>query len=212
MKNLILSILSSLFIILLPLFFKPYLIIHTKIIIICSGCILMWLTQPIFTVKETKEKKDSDKSSVLLILLMTSLSSMLPVFIWAFFSEDRDSFSIGAIIGIGLLIIGLAVRTWAVQELGKYFTPTVQIQSDHELITTGPFSIIRHPSYLGAFLAVTSFALILQVYIGYLIAIIAMGIAYKVRIAIEEKELTAHFGVLYQNYSKRTKKMIPFIL
>jgi protein-S-isoprenylcysteine O-methyltransferase Ste14 len=51
----------------------------------------------------------------------------------------------------------------------------------------------------------------LQSWVGFLIAVAAMSVAYKVRIDIEEKELTAHFGRQYTDYSFHTKKMIPYI-
>ncbi|KAF8624128.1 hypothetical protein AX15_006034 [Amanita polypyramis BW_CC] len=50
-------------------------------------------------------------------------------------------------LAVPLIAVGTATRVWCYRELGKYFTFELSIQKDHELITTGPYSIVRHPSY-----------------------------------------------------------------
>ena len=197
--------------ILLPLFAKPELMIHPKIIVLITAGIIIWLTQPVFSVKETKEQKNSDKSSVLLILLMSFISIACPVAIWAYTNEDQSNYGIFFFIGVCMIILGLVYRAWAVQKLGKYFTPTVQIQTEHRLITSGPYKRIRHPSYMGAFLTITGCALVLQTLPGFFISCAAMSFAYKIRIGIEEKELENYFGDIYTAYKNRSKKLIPFI-
>jgi protein-S-isoprenylcysteine O-methyltransferase Ste14 len=211
MKKLFISMISNILMIILPLVPKPYLIVHTKIIILILAGVFIWLTQPTFSMKETREQQSKDRFSVILILFMSFISVSFPVVIWGYFKDDRDAFGVLSIIGIVMTASGLLIRAWAVQKLGKYFTPTVQIQDQHQLITSGPYRLIRHPSYTGAFLAITGCAIILQTWAGYLIAVVAMSIAYKVRIDVEERELASHFGKQYLDYSVNTKKMIPFI-
>jgi protein-S-isoprenylcysteine O-methyltransferase Ste14 len=211
MKRLFISMISNILMIILPLLPNPYLIIHPKILMIILAGIFIWLTQPVFSVKETREQQSKDRFSVILILVMSLISVSVPIIIWEYIKNDKNTFGILSIIGIAITTGGLLMRAWAVHKLGKYFTPTVQIQNEHQLITDGPYKLVRHPSYTGAFLAITGCALILQTLVGYIIAVVAMSIAYKVRIGIEERELTSHFGKRYIDYSKDTKKMIPFI-
>ncbi len=211
MKNLIISVLANILLIILPLAFQPFLIYNFKIIIIIIGSISIWLTQPIFSLEETQKNKSTDKFSVILIILMSYISLLCPIIIWVLNNNDKYSFTFLTILGIILLTIGILLRAWAVRKLGVYFTPTVQIQFKHQLITSGPYKLVRHPSYTGAFLAITSFALILNTLTGYIISIIAMSISYKFRIGIEEKELKTYFGIEYIKYSQHTKKLIPFL-
>lgn len=211
MKKIVISMISNTLMILLPLLPKPELMIHPKILIIISAGIIIWLTQPTFSLKETQEQKNSDKSSVILILVMSFISIAFPIIIWAYFGQKQSSYGLGFVAGLCMIVIGLAYRAWAVQKLGKYFTPTVQIQSEHRLITSGPYKLVRHPSYMGAFLVITGCALSLETLIGYLISCIAMAFAYKTRIAIEEKELETHFGEMYRDYKNQSKRLIPFL-
>lgn len=53
----------------------------------------------------------------------------------------------------GALAVAFAslLRQWCYRELGALFTFEVTIQPDHTLVTTGPYSVVRHPSYTGVF-------------------------------------------------------------
>ncbi len=55
--------------------------------------------------------------------------------------------------GCALIGSGLALRVWAIQVLARWFTVDVTIQPDHQLMRSGPYRWLRHPSYTGALLA-----------------------------------------------------------
>ena len=56
-------------------------------------------------------------------------------------------------IGIGLVAVGLTLRILAMAALGSRFSPMVVVQRGHPLHTTGPYALVRHPGYLGSWLA-----------------------------------------------------------
>jgi protein-S-isoprenylcysteine O-methyltransferase len=53
---------------------------------------------------------------------------------------------------LGAMVAGLALRTWAVQTLGRFFTLQVHVEPSQQIVQTGPYRWIRHPSYAGAWL------------------------------------------------------------
>ncbi|KAJ8496215.1 hypothetical protein ONZ45_g12546 [Pleurotus djamor] len=55
------------------------------------------------------------------------------------------------LIGASLAVAGSLLRLWCYKTLGKLFDFQFRIHPDHKLITSGPYSYVRHPSYLGAF-------------------------------------------------------------
>ena len=86
-------------------------------------------------------------------------------------------------------------------------TPTVKQGS--ELITSGPYRIIRHPMYIAQLIAVLP--LIIDYFSWYrLAAIVILLIVLLVKIGYEEKQLIAHFPE-YIEYKKTTSRMIPTI-
>ncbi|KAK7683607.1 hypothetical protein QCA50_013445 [Cerrena zonata] len=67
---------------------------------------------------------------------------------------DRIRFSSTFLLGSLLLIFGAAIRISCYYYLGKHFTFELSVHDDHKLVTSGPYSIVRHPSYSGNFLIV----------------------------------------------------------
>jgi protein-S-isoprenylcysteine O-methyltransferase Ste14 len=53
------------------------------------------------------------------------------------------------LVGCACLCIGPTIRYYAVREMGRLLTWELSIKKDHKLVTTGPYAIIRHPSYFG---------------------------------------------------------------
>jgi protein-S-isoprenylcysteine O-methyltransferase Ste14 len=210
-KKIQLAISSVLITQIIPLLGKPELILHYKNVIVMLANMSLWLFQPAVSAKETTDNKSRDRYSVILILIMSVLSTIIPVADWAYFSNPYESNLTLTIVGFVILWFGVALRNYSIKILGKHFTPTIQLQQDHDLITTGPYSVIRHPSYLGALMAIVGIAIFFNSLIGTLAACIAMMIAYIVRITAEEKALKSLFGSKYQEYQKRTKKLIPFL-
>src|SRR5262249_25329256 len=51
--------------------------------------------------------------------------------------------------GVALMALGIALRIWANQVLGRYFTRTLRVSPEQRVITDGPYRAVRHPGYLG---------------------------------------------------------------
>ena len=114
-------------------------------------------------------------------------------------------------LGIGLMLLGIVFRQWSIFVLGKYFSTSVRLLSDHKIVTTGPYRYIRHPAYTGSLLILLGLGLASRTWGGTLIILAMFGIAFGYRIIIEEKMLTEQFGQDYGEYGKRTKRLIPFL-
>jgi len=54
------------------------------------------------------------------------------------------------IFGVGLFVVGLALRLCSILYLDRFFTGKVAIAADHRLVDSGPYHFVRHPSYTGA--------------------------------------------------------------
>jgi protein-S-isoprenylcysteine O-methyltransferase Ste14 len=111
-------------------------------------------------------------------------------------------------IGIVLYFAGGALRLWPVFVLGRRFSGLVAIQPGHTLVTTGIYSKIRNPSYLGLIVCSLGWALAFRSVVGALIAL-SMLFPLVGRMRAEESLLRAHFGVEYEAYVARTNRLIP---
>ncbi|KAF7378278.1 Protein-S-isoprenylcysteine O-methyltransferase [Mycena sanguinolenta] len=71
-------------------------------------------------------------------------------------AASRLTFTRTFLLGAALSFTGTAIRIHCYRVLRNFFTFELGIRVDHHLITTGPYAIVRHPSYSGVLLAGTS--------------------------------------------------------
>jgi protein-S-isoprenylcysteine O-methyltransferase Ste14 len=113
--------------------------------------------------------------------------------------------------GIVMMLVGIVVRQWAIAVLGRFFSLTVRVQTDHRVVDKGPYRLLRHPSYTGAILSLLGLTLALETWAATLVLGVVFGVAYGYRIHVEEKTLAKELGSEYTDYMKRTKRLIPFL-
>lgn len=111
--------------------------------------------------------------------------------------------------GIAVMAIGLAIRWYSIIYLGRFFTVNVAIAKDHQLIDSGPYRLVRHPSYTGALLAFVGLGISMQNWLSLLLLALGPTIAFIHRIKVEEAALAAAFGERYLGYMLRTQRLIP---
>ncbi|KAF7963030.1 isoprenylcysteine carboxyl methyltransferase [Cupriavidus sp. UYMU48A] len=113
-------------------------------------------------------------------------------------------------IGVALFAGGGVLRLVPVFILGKRFSGLVAIQPGHKLVTTGLYSVIRHPSYLGFVISSLGWVLAFRSGAGVILTLLMMPPLLS-RIAAEEALLRSQFGAAYEAYCARTWRMVPGI-
>ena len=151
-----------------------------------------------------------DKSSRSLIALSTFLSLTIA---FLFASSGIASLPTGVFyLGIGLMIAGILLRQWSIAVLGRYFSRTVGVQEGQVVVDRGPYRLVRHPAYTGSLLTIVGLGFVLQSWGAVLVLIAFFGVAFGYRIHVEEGVLTSKLGDEYVAYTKRTKRLIPYVL
>lgn len=110
--------------------------------------------------------------------------------------------------GVALSGAGLALRIAAMMQLGSRFAPVPAIQREHALETRGLYSRIRHPGYLGAWLAALGGVLAFGSALG-LVPVALMLAAFALRIRREERLLESRFGDEFRRWRARTGGLFP---
>jgi protein-S-isoprenylcysteine O-methyltransferase len=113
------------------------------------------------------------------------------------------------VVGIAITIAGLAFRWYSIIYLGRFFTVNVEIAADHQLIDSGPYRRIRHPSYTGALMAFFGLALCTQNWASLALIVVGPTAAFLYRMRVEEAALSGAFGERYRQYMQRTARLIP---
>lgn len=197
--------------VILPLIGKPSLMISVQTIVMAIAIIVIMATQPPVELSKAKEKKNTDRSSVIHIAIASLIGIIAPLIEWAYFKNAQVS-TLMTWIGIAIIVGGIAFRVLSIRYLGKFFTTAVETQSGQNIITEGPYTIVRHPSYLGALMAFIGLGIFLNAPVGTIIALIAMMLAYYNRITAEESTMVKEIGEAYKAFQKKTPyRLIPWI-
>ena len=106
---------------------------------------------------------------------------------------------------------GLLFTVWARLHLGRNWSGSVTIKKGHELVTSGPYTLVRHPIYTGLLLAFLGSALALGEWRGVLAFALAAGALWR-KLRLEERWMRQQFGDAYQAYSQRVAALVPFLL
>jgi protein-S-isoprenylcysteine O-methyltransferase Ste14 len=114
----------------------------------------------------------------------------------------------GAITGVALTWMGLALALWARWHLGQFWSASVALKEDHKLIRTGPYARLRHPIYSGIGLAAVGGALAIDEWHCVAgVGLIVLGYWMKAR--KEEALLAAQFGEAFKEHCRHTGFLIP---
>ena len=113
--------------------------------------------------------------------------------------------------GFATFVAGVCLRWWSILVLGRFFTVKVSISPDHRIVESGPYRLLRHPSYTGALLAILGMGICMGNWISFAVLVVPPVFAMGYRIGVEERALTEFFGDGYRKYSGRTYRLIPFV-
>lgn len=123
----------------------------------------------------------------------------LPFGAWCFWS--------GAAVTAGGLLFSVRAR----RHLGANWSQAVTVKQDHELITSGPYAVVRHPIYTGLLLGFLGSAVALGEWRGLVAVALVFGVLLH-KLRLEEKWMRAQFGEPYEVYSRRVSALVPYIL
>ena len=154
-----------------------------------------------------RKSLQSDRGSSILI----SIAIFIAISLSIYFRKKNIGTLTGLFqwLGIFIMVAGCAFRQWALIHLGRFFSRTVQIESGHKVITTGPYHWIRHPAYTGMIIVYIGAIVALGTWLGALLtfAIVTGSLVYRIR--VEEQALISALGDEYREYMKQTWQLFP---
>ena len=114
-----------------------------------------------------------------------------------------------AALGLLLFALGLGFAIWARVHIGRNWGTPMTRKDDPELVTSGPYHLVRHPIYTGILVAGAGTAVALSWL--WLIAVILAGVYFIYSATVEERYMTQQFPDEYPAYKGATKMLLPFV-
>jgi protein-S-isoprenylcysteine O-methyltransferase Ste14 len=101
---------------------------------------------------------------------------------------------------------------WAARTMGANWSIVARLRPGHELVTSGPFALVRHPIYLAMLLFLLAVAFATAHEQALVLAVPLFIVGTLIRTSREEALLRTEFGAAYEAYPMRVKRFIPGIL
>ena len=113
-------------------------------------------------------------------------------------------------LGAAVMIAGLLFAVWARGHLGRNWSQAVTIKQGHELITTGPYAVVRHPIYTGMLAGLLGTAIALSQVRGFM-AFVIFFVMFWLKLRKEEQWMRSQFGETYATYAHQTAALVPYV-
>jgi protein-S-isoprenylcysteine O-methyltransferase Ste14 len=126
---------------------------------------------------------------------------LLAIFTTHSFGQNSLIDILSEALGLFLLTICSIGRLWALLYISGY--------KKLELITEGPYSVVRHPLYVFSLIGAIGIGVASENILILTVMVVFYLLYYPLTILAEEKKLAEKFGQLYLDYIKRTPRFLP---
>jgi protein-S-isoprenylcysteine O-methyltransferase Ste14 len=165
-------------------------------------------------IPKTDQRISSAEYALLVGLLLGTLAlpaiySLTPWLRFADYRWPQPTKRRAGIAGAALLAVALWLFWRSHRDLGKNWSPSLEIGERQTLITEGIYRKIRHPMYASQLVWSAAQALLLQNWVGGLSGLTSFLTLYLLRAPREEQMMLDHFGDDYREYMARTGRILP---
>ena len=164
--------------------------------------------------KEAKSERRISRQETTMLGLLFFAMFLLPLIYSATTWLDFANYSLpvwAGWLGVILILLALLVFWRSHADLGLNWSPSLEIRTEHKLITNGIFGYIRHPMYTSQWIWVIAQPLLLQNWIAGFLNLLVFIAFYTLRVRAEEKMMLDTFGDEYREYMKKTGAVLPKI-
>jgi protein-S-isoprenylcysteine O-methyltransferase Ste14 len=186
--------------------------------IFLAACLIWNVPEMIGALKQTakasrKEASVQDRGSMGILIGLQWVGLALNFLLAGLFPAAAIPWYRTALFSIGviLILLGVALRWYAIWTLGRYFTRDVAVSADQKVVQTGPYRSIRHPAYSGTFLTMLGVGLAMTNWASLATLLICVFVGHMYRVSVEEKALIQTIGQPYVEYMHRTRLFIPLV-
>jgi protein-S-isoprenylcysteine O-methyltransferase Ste14 len=127
--------------------------------------------------------------------------------------------SLGKLLEVVLAVLAMALAAgsvWlcisAIRTLGQQWSLAARVVEGHELVTQGPYSVVRNPIYTGMLGMLLATGLAVSHWLGLLISLVVFSIGTAIRVRSEAALLRETFGQEFEEYARRVPAVIPYVI
>lgn len=114
-------------------------------------------------------------------------------------------------VGAVMMLVSLGYFHRAHVDLGRNWSPSLEVHTEHRLVTQGVYARVRHPMYASIWLFALAQPLLVHNWLTGAFGVLAFGLLYALRVPREEALMLDTFGDEYRAYMQRTGRLWPVL-
>lgn len=175
-------------------------------VIVAAGW-LAWMT-PFFLVKRYAQpaKKLDRRARWGMVLVAIAYALLCPSKFW-----ERSLPGWRAALSIVFMLLAGLLSWTAVRALGRHWRIDAGLSADHELVTSGPYGVVRHPIYTSMLCVLLGTGFMITPPPLLALSVLVFMTGTEIRVRIEEKLLVSRFGDRFRDYQRSVPAYIPFL-
>ena len=168
--------------------------------------LVVYLTATAVKAKADTEPDLGQSFGLMYALLLAFALPYVPLFKFVNYAPVGTPLSI---VGLAVFFVGMAFFIAARQQLGRNWSQTVSAKEEQELVTAGPYHVVRHPMYAAGLFQCLGAAIV----VGgpFLCMLLTLLPIFLWRVGAEDKLMTRQFPTQYPRYMQHTKALVPFV-
>ena len=155
-------------------------------------------------VNRKKHSVETFSMAIVIIAIFNLLQFRIGVF-----PVDPGTRILAVMFGGILAVAGIVLHLWSKRSIGVYWSNQIEIQKNHHLITTGPYSIVRHPMYSSVILWLIGAGMIFQNYTALAITLVMFIPMMRFRASAEDEVLRKMDSAGFAVYARSVKQLVP---
>ena len=168
---------------------------------------LAWLTPFILQKRSAGPAKEVDHRARWGVLLVAIAYSLL----WQNKFWERSLQGWQIVISTLFFLLAVLLSWTAARALGRQWRIEAGLNPDHELVTSGPYRVVRHPIYTSMLCVLLGTGVIVTPWWLLLLSFLVFILGTEIRVRIEERLLTSRFGDRFREYQHNVPAYLPLV-
>jgi len=184
-----------------------------KAIILASSIVMVIIRAPHAQRSRGVKVVRSSRGALEIVLLTLAWLAFFVPLLWVaapvFAFADYSLHPVPLLTGVVCLAVGLWLFARSHADLGTNWSITLEVREEHRLVTQGIYRTLRHPMYAALLLYSLGQALVVPNWIAGPSYGVAMALLFAFRLGPEERMMLEEFGKDYEEYRRRSKRLVP---